>query len=258
MPGLEIRYLAFNTNDPVGEEQGRAARPWRRSSTAGHRAQGVRLHRPSRSTRSSPASITGAHQLLLQQVRRARAAEGRGDRCSKAGVTTPVKLKLHYTTDHYGAGHRPRSSRRSRSSSTPASSSTSSIEGTDVGRSSARAEAAATTPSTAWAGSPTSRTRTTTSAPFLDKDNFLNSPYVTTMIAGHPHPAVPAGGRPQRRVQDLHADPGHRRQRRPVLPLWQGKQYVACARPAAHRRGVGASRLLGRPAALGARGAAPS
>ncbi len=65
-------------------------------------------------------------------------------------------------------------------------------------------------------------------APFLDKDNFLGSPYANTRDPQQADPGVPPRGRPARRlrrasteIQDIVADDV------PVLPLWQGKQYVA-------------------------------
>ncbi len=64
-------------------------------------------------------------------------------------------------------------------------------------------------------------------APFLDKDNFLSSPYTNDEIRNH---LIPQSRRQADRlsasssltkIQDTVADDV------PVLPLWQGKQYVA-------------------------------
>jgi peptide/nickel transport system substrate-binding protein len=64
-------------------------------------------------------------------------------------------------------------------------------------------------------------------APFLDKDNFLGSPYTNNQIIGT---LIPESRREADRltaskslseIQDIVADDV------PVLPLWQGKQYIA-------------------------------
>jgi peptide/nickel transport system substrate-binding protein len=64
-------------------------------------------------------------------------------------------------------------------------------------------------------------------APFLDKDNFLGSPYANSQIRNS---LIPQSRREAdrlaavdslTRIQDTVAEDV------PVLPLWQGKQYVA-------------------------------
>jgi peptide/nickel transport system substrate-binding protein len=64
-------------------------------------------------------------------------------------------------------------------------------------------------------------------APFLDKDNFLNSPYDNSEIRSK---LIPESRREADRltasesltgIQDIVADEV------PILPLWQGNQYVA-------------------------------
>ena len=64
-------------------------------------------------------------------------------------------------------------------------------------------------------------------APFLDKDNTLGSPYVNTKIRGT---LIPDSRREADRltasrslteIQNIVADDV------PILPLWQGKQYIA-------------------------------
>ena len=103
MPGLEIRYLGLQHQRPVGEGQGRPAGHGRGRRPRPHRGQGVRLHRraallahPVEHRRRTPTpSTTSTASRAARRPRRL---------LRDAGITTPVKLKLHYTTDHYGAG----------------------------------------------------------------------------------------------------------------------------------------------------------
>ena len=100
-----------------------SARPWPSSSTAATRLQGLRL--PGRAALlAGPGQRHRPLQLVLQQVRRPDAAKAASP-AADAGITTPVKLTLHYTTDHYGPATAAGVRGCSRSSSTPAASSTS-------------------------------------------------------------------------------------------------------------------------------------
>ena len=88
MPGLEIRYLAFNTKAPVGEGQGRAPgdgaghQPRRaRSKVYGDAADPLYSHGPRHHHRP--------RQLLLQQVRRPNVAKAA--RPAAAARTSPPR-----------------------------------------------------------------------------------------------------------------------------------------------------------------------
>lgn len=67
----------------------------------------------------------------------------------------------------------------------------------------------------------------TYTAPFLDKDNFLNSPYGSTLVQDTLIPESRrvadrgAAAETFTKIQDIVATGV------PVLPVWQGKQYVA-------------------------------
>ena len=160
MPGLEIRYLAFNTNAPTVK------------STAVRQAMAQIINRSELVSKVYgtqaeplfslvPATITGHSNSFFNKYGDPSVTKAK-TLLAEADITTPVKLTLHYTTDHYGSGHqagvrgaaeaaqRQRAVRRQH-------------QGRRPGTPSARPSRRASTTSTAWAGSRTSPTPTTTS-----------------------------------------------------------------------------------------------
>jgi peptide/nickel transport system substrate-binding protein len=223
MPGLEIRYLAFNTNDPgVKTKAVRQAmaqiinRSELVSKVYGSAAQPLYS--------LVPASITGHSNAFFNKYGDPSVGKAKA-MLTDANITTPVKLTLNYTTDHYGSATKQEFELLQKQ-----------LNGSglfDV-----------TIKGTAWdAFVPAERKGSyevwgmgwfpdfpdadNYLAPFLDKDNFLKLPYANAQIRTK---LIPESRREADRlaaaasltqIQDIVADEV------PLLPLWQGKQYVA-------------------------------
>ena len=100
VPGLEIRYLGFNTDAPTvrtkAVRQAMAQVIDRGELVAKvYGAQAEPLYS------LVPASITGHSNSFFNKYGDPNAAKAK-TLLENAGITTPVKLTLHYTTDHYG------------------------------------------------------------------------------------------------------------------------------------------------------------
>ena len=222
MPGQEIRYLAFNTDAPTAKDKAvrqamaqlvdRGALPRRLRRAAEPLYSLVPATSPATATRSSTSTATRA---------RPRPATC----CRQADITTPVKLTLT-TPRTTTAPAPPRSSSSCRSSSTSS--------GLFDVRSRARTGTPSAPPSSngkydvyglGWF--PDFPDADNFIAPFFDKNNFLGSPYANTTINDQliPHSRREAdrlaAPRASSRIQDIVAEDV------PVLPLWQGKQYIA-------------------------------
>ena len=248
LPGLEIRYLAFNTDDPSVKDQGRPPGDGADHQPRRTRLQGLRL--PGRAAvLAGPRQRHRPLQLVLQQVRRPErrqgqvpAGEGRHHHPGEADAALHHRpLRLGHQEGVRGAAEaaqRQRPVRRRPSRAPP-------------GRRSAPPSRRASTRSTAWAGSRTSPTPTTSSRRSSTRTTSSARPYANSAIRNN---LIPESRREADRlspsgsltdIQDIVADDV------PVLPLWQGKQYVA-ARRRRHRYGVRAQLLLD-PSAVGAR-----
>ncbi|WP_405809372.1 ABC transporter substrate-binding protein [Streptomyces sp. NBC_00210] len=234
MPGLEIRYLGFNTNDP--SVKNKAVRQAMAAVVdRGHIAGQVYGSTAEPLYSLIPTSIaahTNSFYNKYGEPSRTKAAEILRD----ADITTPVKLKLHYTTDHYGAG----TAKEFEALKEQLNSSKLfdvSIEGTEWSKfRPAQKRGDYAVYGLGWF--PDFPDPDNYIAPFLDKGNFLNTPYVSTVARN----LIPQS----RRVADRTAASDAFTQIQqivatdvPILPLWQGKQYVAA------RTGVtGVERLL--------------
>ncbi|MGW3207939.1 ABC transporter substrate-binding protein [Streptomyces sp. NPDC001135] len=223
MPGLEIRYLAFNTNAPTVKSKAvrqamaqlidRAALV---SKVYGTQAEPLYS--------LVPATVTGHSNSFFNKYGNPSVAKAK-DLLTRAGITTPVKLTLHYTTDHYGSATKKEfevlQQQLNNSGLFDAS-----IQGHawDTFRPAERKDQYDVY-GMGWF--PDFPDADNFLAPFLDKDNFLGSPYSNGTIQ---HTLIPQARRDANRlnaaksltqIQDIVADDV------PVLPLWQGKQYVA-------------------------------
>ncbi|MFE8950652.1 ABC transporter substrate-binding protein [Streptomyces sp. NPDC007856] len=223
MPGLEIRYLAFDTNAPsVKSKAVRQAmaqlidRAELVSKVYGTQAEPLYS--------LVPATVTGHSNSFFNKYGNPSVAKAK-DLLTKAGITTPVKLTLHYTTDHYGSATKQEfqilQKQLNDSGLFDAS-----IQGHlwDVFR---PAEQKGQYDVYGMGWFPDFPDADNFLAPFLDKDNFLGSPYSNSAIQ---RTLIPESRREADRlnaaksltaIQDIVADDV------PVLPLWQGKQYVA-------------------------------
>ncbi|MCM3264028.1 MULTISPECIES: ABC transporter substrate-binding protein [Streptomyces] len=222
-PSLEIRYLAFNTDAPTVKSKAvrRAIAQLVNRNELVSKVYGTQAE-PLYSL--VPASITGHSNSFFNtygdpSVTKAKAL------LQSAGITTPVKLTLHYTTDHYGAAMQ-REFEVLKEQLDSSGLFDVSIQGTPwTEYRPAQQKGEYEVYGMGWF--PDFPDADNFLAPFLDKDNFLNSPYSNDEIRDQ---LIPQSRRQANRlaaspslteIQDIVAEDV------PVLPLWQGKQYVA-------------------------------
>lgn len=223
MPGLEIRYLGFNTNDP--SVKNKAVRKAIASVIdRGRIAGGVYGATAEPLYSLIPTSIVGHTNSFINAY---------GDPDPKkaaatlraAGITTPVRLTLHYTTDHYGTGTAKEfTALRDQLNASGLFDVT--VKGTEWAKfRPAQKRGDYAVYGLGWF--PDFPDPDNYIAPFLDKDNFLNTPYVSSAARNQLIPQSrrqadrSKASQPFNKLQDIVADDV------PVLPLWQGKQYVA-------------------------------
>ncbi|MGW1160813.1 ABC transporter substrate-binding protein [Streptomyces sp. NPDC002513] len=223
MPGLEIRYLGFNTdaatvkNKAVRQAMAQVIdRSALVSKVYGSQAQALYS--------LVPATITGHSNAFFNKYSDPSAAKAR-TLLNSANITTPVKLTLHYTTDHYG----PATAKEFEVLKEQLNGSglfDVDIEGTPWDKfRPAEKKGAYDVYGMGWF--PDFPDADNYLAPFLDKDNTLGSPYDNAEIR---NTLIPQSRREADRltasksltdIQDIVAEDV------PILPLWQGKQYVA-------------------------------
>ncbi|MFD5637511.1 ABC transporter substrate-binding protein [Streptomyces sp. NPDC127077] len=222
MPGLEIRYLAFNTNSASVK------------STAVRQAMAQIINRGELVSKvygsqaeplysMVPATIAGHANAFINKYGDPSVSRAQG-LLSKAGITTPVKVTLHYTTDHYGSATEKEfevlKAQLNKSGLFDVS-----IQGTTWDKF-VPAERAGKYDVWGMGWFPDFPDADNYLAPFLDKDNFLKSPYSNSDIIKN---LIPASRREEDRtsskalttMQDIVANDV------PLIPLWQGKQYIA-------------------------------
>ncbi|MFI7414108.1 ABC transporter substrate-binding protein [Streptomyces sp. NPDC049627] len=223
MSGLEIRYLAFNTDAPAVRSKA-VRQAMAQVIDRGELVSKVYGSQAEPLYSLVPASITGHSNAFFNKYGEPSTAKAKA-LLNKAGITTPVKLTLHYTTDHYGAATKKEFELLKKQLND------SGLFDVDV-------------QGTPWATFrpaeqkgeydvygmgwfPDFPDADNYLAPFLDKDNFLGSPYANSTIR---NTLIPESRRAADRlsasgsltdIQDIVANDV------PVLPLWQGKQYVA-------------------------------
>ncbi|WP_369168113.1 ABC transporter substrate-binding protein [Streptomyces sp. R28] len=223
MSGLEIRYLAFNTNDPSVRSKA-VRQAMAQVIDRGELVSKVYGSQAEPLYSLVPASITGHSNAFFNKygdpsVTKAKAL------MEKAGVTTPVKLTLHYTTDHYGSATKKEFELLQKQLNDSGLFDVD-IQGTPWATfRPAEQKGAYEVYGMGWF--PDFPDADNYLAPFLDKDNFLGSPYANSAIR---NTLIPESRRAADRlsasgsltdIQDIVANDV------PVLPLWQGKQYVA-------------------------------
>jgi peptide/nickel transport system substrate-binding protein len=223
MAGLEIRYLAFNTDAPAVKSRAvrQAMAQLINRSELVSKVYGTQAE-PLFSL--VPATITGHSNAFFNKYGDPSVTKARS-LLTQGGITTPVKLTLHYTTDHYGSGTKEEFEDLQKQLN-------------DSGLFDATIKGApwATFRPAEQKGQydvygmgwfPDFPDADNYLAPFLDKDNFLGSPYANSEIR---NTLIPDSRREADRlaatgslteIQDIVAKDV------PVLPLWQGKQYVA-------------------------------
>ncbi|MFJ6485133.1 MULTISPECIES: ABC transporter substrate-binding protein [unclassified Streptomyces] len=223
MPGLEIRYLGFNTEAPVVKDK--AVR--QALAAAVDRGQLIsKVYGKSAQPLYSlvPTTVTGHVNSFYNKYGEANTPKAAA-LLKEAGIKTPVKLTLHYTSDHYGDGTAAEfEALKAQLNSTGLFDIT--VQGNewaDFRPAQKKGDHAAY--GLGWF--PDYPDADNFLAPFLEQDNFLGTPYANSAVRSRLIPesrravdrtvAVPA----ITEMQDIVAEDV------PVLPLWQGKQYVA-------------------------------
>ncbi|MBV2356151.1 peptide-binding protein [Streptomyces sp. J2-1] len=223
MPGLEIRYLAFNTNaDTVKSKAVREAMA--QVIDRGELVAKVYGTQAEPLYSLVPASVTGHSNSFFNKYGDPSPAKAK-QFLTKAGITTPVKLTLHYTTDHYGSATKQEFQVLQKQLNNSGL--------FDVGieghpwATFRPAEQKGKYDVYGMGWFPDFADADNFLAPFLDKGNFLGSPYNNGEIQ---HTLIPQSRREADRInaggslttiQDIVADDV------PVIPLWQGKQFIA-------------------------------
>ncbi|MER6915700.1 ABC transporter substrate-binding protein [Streptomyces sp. NPDC000594] len=231
LPGLSIQYLAFNTDHPsVRDKAVRQAMATLidRGQIAGqvYSATAEPLYS------LIPASI-GAHKNAFYNKYGDPDLKRAKNLLAKANITTPVKLTLHFAEDRYNVKEYELI-RDQLNRSGLFETSIKSAEWDEFRDAGQRGDYAVY--GLGWV--PDFPDPDNYIAPFLEKDNFLGSPYSNSEALK----LIPQSRREAdrtaandtfARLQDIVAEDV------PVLPLWQGKQYVAS------RKGInGVERLL--------------
>ncbi|MFF0790246.1 ABC transporter substrate-binding protein [Streptomyces spiralis] len=221
MPGLEIRYLAFNTDAPPVKSKAvrqAMAQVINRSELVA-KVYGTQAE-PLFSL--VPAAVTGHSNSFFNKYGDPNVTKAKS-LLSKADITTPVKLTLHYTTDHYGSATKKEFEILQEQLNSSGLFDVS-IQGTPWGKfRPAEQKGQYEVYGMGWF--PDFPDPDNFLAPFLDKDNFLGSPYANSEIR---NTLIPQSRREADRgssslttIQNIVATDV------PVIPLWQGKQYVA-------------------------------
>ncbi|MGW2050181.1 ABC transporter substrate-binding protein [Streptomyces sp. NPDC001858] len=223
LSGLEIRYLAFNTSAPTVKSK--AVR--QAMAQVIDRAQLISQVYGSQAEplySLVPATLTGHSNSFINAYGEPDKAKAKA-LLSDADVETPVKLTLNYTTDHYGPATKQEFETLQKQLNASGLFDVT-IEGTPWDTFvPARRKGEYAVFGSGWF--PDFPDADSFVAPFLDKDNFLKSPYANSDIITN---LIPASRREADRlsaaktltkIQDIVAEDV------PILPLWQGKQYVA-------------------------------
>ncbi|MFI9049100.1 ABC transporter substrate-binding protein [Streptomyces sp. NPDC053427] len=224
VPGQEIRYIAFDTKDPkVANKAVRQA-----MAQLVDRSQLVRdvyAYTGDPLYSLVPTGLTGHINSFFNKYGNPSVAAA-GKTLQQANITTPVKFTLSYTTNHYGSST-AKEFRALQSQLNDSKLFDVSIKGVDSWQQ-FRADSRAgkyTAYGMGWfADFPDADNYI---APFIGKGNFLNTPYRNSRIESQLIPATRqqtdrnAAADGFKQVQNALADDV------PILPLWQGKQYVA-------------------------------
>ncbi|KQX90011.1 MULTISPECIES: ABC transporter substrate-binding protein [Streptomyces] len=223
MPGLAISYMAFNTEDPAVKDKA-VRQAMAQIIDRGAIASGVYGTTAEPLYSLIPSGITNHTNSFFNKYGEPDVDEA-GKILERAGISTPVKFTLHYTTDHYG----PATAAEYKALGKQLNDSK--LFEVDVkGTPWAKYRAAQSNGDYAVYGMgwfPDFPDPDTYTAPFLDKNNFLNSPYESTLIQDTLIPESrrvadrSAAAETFSKIQDIVATDV------PVLPVWQGKQYVA-------------------------------
>ncbi|MFF0836947.1 MULTISPECIES: ABC transporter substrate-binding protein [unclassified Streptomyces] len=223
MPGLEIRYLAFNTDAATVKDKA-VRQAMAHVINRGELVSKVYGTQAEPLYSLVPATLTGHSNSFFNKYGDPSAAKAKS-LLEKAGITTPVKLTMHYTTDHYGSATKQEFEILQKQLNDSGLFDVS-IQG-HPWKTFRPAEQKGQYDVYGMGWFPDFPDADNFVAPFLDKGNFLGSPYSNSTIQ---RTLIPESRREADRlnavktlteIQDTVAEDV------PVLPLWQGKQYVA-------------------------------
>ncbi|WP_406141172.1 ABC transporter substrate-binding protein [Streptomyces sp. NBC_01089] len=222
-PGLEIRYLGFNTNDP--SVKNKAVRQAMAALVdRGQIASQVYGATSEPLYSLIPSGIGGHSNSFFNKYGDPNKSEA-AQILHSAGITDKVRLTLHYTSDHYGPGTAKEFALLKKQLNASGLFDVS-IQGHKWAQ--FRPEELKGDYAVYGMGwFPDFPDADNFISPFLSKGNFLKLPYANTAIRDKYIPdSRKAADRttavaPLQKIQDIVADDV------PVLPLWQGKQYVA-------------------------------
>ncbi|MEU9733261.1 ABC transporter substrate-binding protein [Streptomyces sp. NPDC048002] len=223
MSGLEIRYLGFNTDAPAVESKA-VRQAMAQVINRGELVSKVYGTQAEPLYSLVPASLTGHSNAFFNKYGEPSVAKAQA-LLTKANITTPVSMTLHYTTDHYGEATKKEFEILQKQLNASGLFDVK-IKGTawDTFR---PAEQKGEYEVYGMGWFPDFPDADNYLAPFLDKGNFLGSPYANSQIRNG---LIPESRREADRqaavdsiteIQDIVAEDV------PVLPLWQGRQYVA-------------------------------
>ncbi|MBC2903407.1 ABC transporter substrate-binding protein [Streptomyces cupreus] len=223
MSGLEIRYLAFNTDAPAVESKA-VRQAMAQVINRGELVSKVYGTQAEPLYSLVPASLTGHSNAFFNKYGEPSVTKAKA-LLAKANVSTPVSLTLHYTTDHYGTATEKEFELLKEQLNSSGLFDVK-IKGTPW-ETFRPAEQKGEYEVYGMGWFPDFPDADNYIAPFLDKDNFLGSPYTNSEIRNS---LIPESRREADRqsavgsltdIQDIVAEDV------PVIPLWQGKQYVA-------------------------------
>ncbi|MGW2487189.1 ABC transporter substrate-binding protein [Streptomyces sp. NPDC001606] len=223
MPGLEIRYLAFNTDAPSVKSKA-VRQAMAQVINRGELVSKVYGTQAEPLYSLVPATVTGHSNSFFNKYGNPSVAKAK-DLLVKGGITTPVKLTLHYTTDHYGSATKQEFEILQKQLNDSGLFDVS-LQG-HAWSAFRPAEQKGQFDVYGMGWFPDFPDADNFLAPFLDKGNTLNSPYSNPTIQ---RTLIPESRRESDRlsaaksltaIQDIVAEDV------PILPLWQGKQYVA-------------------------------
>lgn len=240
-PGLEIHYLGFNTNYPSVKSKA-VRQAMAQVINRGELVSDVYGTGAEPLYSMVPTTVTGHANSFFNKYGEPDTAKAKA-MLSKANVTTPVKLTLHYTNDHYGPATKEEFELLKKQLND------SGLFEVDI-----KGEKWATYSPNQRKGKyevfgmgwlPDFPDADNYLAPFLDKNNTINLPYANPEIRGT---LIPESRRQADRltasrsieeIQNIIAEDV------PMLPLWQDKQYIA-----ARNDITGAERALNSSATL--------
>ncbi|WP_217170769.1 ABC transporter substrate-binding protein [Streptomyces sp. AC512_CC834] len=221
--GLEIRYLGFNTEAATVKDKAvrkAMAQLINRDKlvAAVYGSQAKPLYS------MVPAGITGHSNSFFNKYGDPSVDKAK-DMLEDADITTPVKFTMHYTTDHYGSATKHEFEQLQKQLNDSGLFDVD-IKGTPWNKFNL-AERRGEYDVYGMGWFPDFPDADSFTAPFLDKNNTLGSPYANPKIINDLIPRSRAEADRLSAVDILTEIQDITAEDVPLIPLWQGKQYVA-------------------------------